>query len=343
MKRSPTHPRREPPAKKQKHVHFESPNLEFQSKEEGYDNEDLMNLKPEEIAALRNFRKEGVDDMSLLSHLDSAKSKIFEKPIYDDLDEEESGEMESFSVTKEDEDTERDPLRDRQHTLAEEREENMEDYWYLQYLESQKNKKDSTNVDIDKTARNLSSKKKDNLDDEEDIGLLGKKEILKRVSDILRENETISGALRRLSGMPSSSKRRNTRTKTSQAMDTSSKEDSKVLENLTELASLCTARNYFSDVYSVTRETILQAIGSIGKYNNRYNDTINLTYTFNNQVNSGNTMIKWEYKAPCGTIFGPFDSSAMTAWQQQGFFPDETLVRKVGTNSLLPIKEVKFQ
>lgn len=342
MKRSPTHPRREPPSKKQKHVHFESPNLQVQPKEEGYDNEDLMNLKPEEIAALRNFRKEGVDDMSLLSHLDSAKTRIFEKPIYDDLDEEESGEMERFAVTKDDEDTERDPLRDRQHALAEEREENMEDYWYLQYLESQKNKKDSTNVDIDKTARNLSSKKKDDLDDEEDIGLLGKKEILKRVSDILRDNETISGALRRLSGMPSSGKRRNTRNKSSQIMDTSSKEDSKLLENLTELASLCTARNYFSDVYSVTRESILKAIGSIGKYT-KYNIIINYTNTFNNQVNSGNTMIKWEYKAPCGTIFGPFDSSAMVAWIQQGFFPDETLVRKVGTNSFQPIKEVKFE
>lgn len=312
-----------PPAKKPMYVSFEEPETYVEPKnDETIDNSSLAELDPEEIAALKNFKREQLDDMDQLSHLNSAKTRVFEKArLEDDEDDEE---FEKFTTESEEaRKVFRDPLAKHQISKRKNREKETVDHWFYEYMESQKVKKGTTFSSIDASLARQARQNKQNNDmkddDENDLNKLSGDEILREISNILKEKETIAQSLRRLSGMPQTGKRnRNSQKKPIETQ--TSQQDTKQFDVLTELTTICTNRKYFSDIYSVTREEILERLGKQSLLNQNIkvvkSNKIDLVRGEAIKKTAGNM---WEYKVSKeeSNIFGPFDTPTMKIWMDQ--------------------------
>ena len=287
---------------------------------ESMTNEELMRLKPEEIVSLRNFKKDAIDDMESLSHLDSAKSRVFERDHQ--TDEIHTGDVPIERFSSEAEETrrcERNPIDARKTLLQKLQEREVDDHWYHEYMEKQE---DDSNVSLeaklDRAARDAKRKANEDKMDDDDLDSLDQAQVYRRLSSLLQDEETVAGALRRLSGMKNTSTKRNQARKKS-TETTISKADQAQIEKITELATLCMARRYFPDIYSVSREQLLQQLGqaSMSHTSLPFHSRCTLTAPLVDESNKNSD--QWEYKTSAdeSNVFGPFDTQAILAWKEQ--------------------------
>src|SRR3990167_5059133 len=230
----------EPPAKKPK---FEPP----QPKGPALSTEEYASLTPDEILALRKFKKEQSDDMSLLAHLDSAKSKLFESYNYDqDRVNQNDDEFTAFSsIKKASKSCYVDPMKKFRYKQKEEEKDNK-NFWYDEWEAEQQLQKIHGNDEegFNKLEKKPAKKKDKRESYNENLENVNFADLLRKITEILQEGETVTAALRRLGGTSNKNKNKNKFKKKQEGNEMETTENTLLIEKISALASAALERGY---------------------------------------------------------------------------------------------------
>lgn len=188
----------------------------------------------------------------------------------------------------------------------------------------------------------------DSSDQFEDANEINTAEYLGKIVAILKPRETILSALRRLGGKPSSaSDRLKAKKKKIDCSDAQVTEQSKEnLLKLTELADGLLNSGEF-DIYQATYEKLQYRLKALAEQPVDDDDALEAAYNSKSDAEekksattaasaSVDNEVYWQYKwdnDKKSELFGPFSSSEMLDWTDQGYFKDGVLVRKLVNKS----------
>lgn len=199
--------------------------------------------------------------------------------------------------------------------------------------------------------------KMESSDQFEDASKINTAEFLQKIVAILKPGETILSAIRRLGGktksLSASAKLKAKKQKQQASEPQDNEENKKQLLSLTELADTLLQGGDFG-IYQDTYEKLQYKLKKVTEEAKKLDDDDELEAVFRQsegkaeekpQASSGSKNIAdddgvyWQYKwddSKNAEIFGPFTSSEMLDWTEQGYFKDGVLVRKLADKNEEP-------